>query len=145
MSAKLIKPGPKSAADLAVVPVLSGDQLGVVRTLAKEGVREMSLRRVLGLTPAQWKALRADLADGDLSPLSLALAEGLAEGQTDIINFMKRRMTDENDFQAASWLADRVFKLGRQESEDGIAPRVSIVINAAMTPEEYARMIEVTR
>jgi hypothetical protein len=100
------------------------------------------MRRVLGLTPSHWKALRADGPDGELSPLSLALAEGIAEGQADIINFMKRRMSQDNDFQAASWLAERVFKLGRQEADDP-APRVSIVINAAMTPDEYRRMIEV--
>jgi hypothetical protein len=138
----LIKRGPKPRTDVATPAALTAEQIDAVRLLAREGVREMSMRRVLGLTPVQWKALRADQADGELSPLSLALAEGIAEGQADVIAFMKRRMTQENDFQAASWLADRVFKLAREEGNDA-APRVSIVINAAMTPEDYARMVEV--
>ena len=59
-------------------------------------------------------------------------------------SFMKRRMTQENSETAATWLAERVFKLGRQDGDDA-APRVSIVINAAMSPADYARMIEVTQ
>lgn len=132
------------AADLATLPTLSAEQLDGVRSLAREGVREMTARRALGFTPQQWKALRADLPDGELSPLSLALAEGLAEGQADIIAFMKRRMTQEDSETAATWLAANVFKLGKTDGDDNTAPRVSIVINAAMTPDEYRRMIEVT-
>jgi hypothetical protein len=128
--------------DPAVVPVLSAAQLDAVRSLAREGVREMTARRALGLTPQQWKASRADMPDGELSPLSIALAEGLAEGQADVIAFMKRRMTQNNSESAATWLASTVFKLGKQDGED-TAPRVSIVINAAMSPDEYRRMIEV--
>ena len=105
-------------------------------------MREMSMRRVMGLTPREWKALRADLPDGELSPLSLAIAEGQAEGQADIISFMKRRMTNENSEAAATWLADRVFKMGKQDGDDN-GPRVAIIINAAMTPEEYRRLVEV--
>jgi hypothetical protein len=134
--------GRPKRADLATLPSLNVAQLDAVRSLAREGVREMTARRVLGMTPAQWKGLRADLPDGELSPLSLALAEGLAEGQADVISFMKRRMTQDNSETAATWLAASVFKLGKQEGED-TAPRVSIVINAAMSPEEYRRMIEV--
>jgi hypothetical protein len=128
--------------ELTTLPALTAEQLDGVRTLAREGAREPSLRRVLGLTPAQWKALRADQADGELSPLSLALAEGLAEGQADIISFMKRRMTQQDSESAAVWLASNVFKLGKQDADEA-APRVSIVINAAMSPEEYRRMVEV--
>ncbi len=128
--------------DLATLPTLNTAQLDAIRSLAREGVREMTARRALGLTPQQWKALRADMPDGELSLLSLALAEGLAEGQADVIAFMKRRMTQDNSETAATWLASAVFKLGKQGGDD-IAPRVSIIINAAMSPEEYRRMIEV--
>lgn len=127
---------------LSELPSVTQAQLDACRLMAQEGMREMSMRRVIGLTPREWKALRADLPDGDLSPLSLAIAEGLAEGQADIISFMKRRMTTENSETAATWLADRVFKMGRQDADDS-APRVAIVINAAMTPEEYRRLVEV--
>lgn len=131
----------KASTDLTPVAPTE-QQLSVVRSLAHEGTREHTIRRALCLTPPQWKALRADLPDGQLSPLSLALAEGLAEGQADVIAFMKRRMSQENSESAAVWLATNVFKLAK---EDGGAeqPRVSIVINAAMSPEEYRRMIEV--
>lgn len=131
-------------AEVATLPDLSAEQLDAVRSLAREGVRELTARRVLGLTPQQWKAMRADQPDGELSPLALAWAEGVAEGQADIIAFMKRRMTADNSETAATWLAERVFKLGRQDTEEG-APRVSIVINAAMSTADYARMIEVTQ
>lgn len=134
--------GRPKRSDLAELPAVTRQQLDACRVLAQEGVREASMRRVLGLTPQQWKALRSDLPDGELSPLSRAIEEGLAEGQADIISFMKRRMTQDNSETAATWLADRVFKLGRQESDDN-TPRVAIVINAAMSPEEYRRMIEV--
>jgi len=136
----LVKRGPKPRLDFATPGVLTAEQLDSVRVLAREGVREMSMRRVLGLTLAQWKSLRADQPDGEFSPLSLALAEGIADGQADVIAFMKRRMTQENDFQAASWLADRVFRLGRDDG-DGSAPRVQIVIHNAMTPEDYSRIL----
>jgi len=142
MTKAVARPGPKPRAELATLPALTPEQLDGVRSLAREGVREMTARRALALTPQQWKALRADLPDGELSPLSLALAEGLAEGQADVIAFMKRRMTQENSETAATWLASNVFKLGKAEGED-TAPRVSIVINAAMSPEDYRRMIEV--
>jgi hypothetical protein len=134
---------PKSA-DVATLPALRTEQLDAVRALAQEGVREVTMRRALGLTVPQWKALRADHPDGDPSPLSLALAEGIAAGQADIIGFMKRRMVNDNSETAAMWLAERVFKLGKTEGDEA-APRVSIVINAAMSPTDYARMIEVTQ
>lgn len=142
MTTAVTKATPKARAGVTALPTLNADQLDGVRALAREGVREMTARRALGLTPAQWKALRADLPDGELSPLSLALAEGLAEGQADVIAFMKRRMVSENSESAATWLASNVFKLGKPDGED-TAPRVAIVINAAMTPEDYRRMIEV--
>lgn len=143
MNKALISPDAKPRADIATLPTLTAEQLDGVRSLAREGVREMTARRTLGLTPPQWKALRADLPDGELSPLSLALAEGLAEGQADLIAFMKRRMSQENSETAAIWLANNVFKLGKQEADEG-AQRISIVINAAMSPADYQRMIEVT-
>lgn len=135
--------GRPTRANLAPLPALTTHQLAAIRTLAREGVRELSARQVIGLTPSQWKACRADLPDGELSPLALAWAEGLAEGQADIISFMKGRMLKDSSENAAIWLATNVFKLGKQESDEG-AQRISIVINAAMSPTDYQRMIEVT-
>lgn len=132
----LVKRGPKPRSEVAAPNTLTTEQLDAVRLLAREGVREMSMRRVLGLTPAQWKTLRADLADGELSPLSLALAEGIADGQADVIAFMKRRMNQENDFQAAAWLADRVFRINKAESNDDSVPKVQIILNAPVATVE---------
>lgn len=129
--------GRPKRSDASMLPALTPAQLHAVRALAREGIREITARKVLDLTPAQWKAARADLADGSLSPLALAWAEGVAEGQADVISFMKRRMVSENSESAAIWLATNVFKLTRGESpEDSAGPRVSIVLNAPMATVE---------
>jgi hypothetical protein len=110
--------------------------------LAQEGCREHTIRRALGLTPAQWKALKDDAPDDDnLAPLALALEEGRAEGAGDVIAFMKLRMREGSE-RAAEFLADRVFQLNRGVG-NGEVPRVSIFINAALTPAEYAQVINV--
>lgn len=54
---------------------LPADALNVVRELAAEGCREHAIRRTLGLSPAQWNALKKDDAEGELSPLALAIEE----------------------------------------------------------------------
>lgn len=120
---------------------LPPDRLDLVRELAAEGVREHALRRTLGLSPMQWNALKKETPEGEPSPLSLAIEEGRAEGAGEVIAVMRARMK-EGDVRAAEWLGDKLYKIGR---EDGPADgaRVSIVINAALSPEEYGRVIQV--
>lgn len=120
---------------------LPADALNVVRELAAEGCREHAIRRTLGLSPAQWNALKKDDAEGELSPLALAIEEGRAEGAGEVIAVMRARMK-EGDTRAAEWLGDKLYKIGREDGP-GEAPRVQILINAALTPDEYARVIHV--
>lgn len=123
------------------LPALTTQNLDAVRILAREGTREHTIRRVLGLTPKEWKALKADDDDGELSPLALALEEGRADGAGDVIAFMKTRMADGSE-RAAEFLADRVFQLNKGDG-NAETPRVAIIIQAALTPDEYARVIAV--
>ena len=90
-----------------------------------------TIRRALGLTLSQWKALK-DTEAGDLSPLALALEEGRAEGAGDIIAFMKKRMGEGSE-RAAEFLADRVFQLGRGDGNADV-PRVAIFIKPPCRP-----------
>ncbi len=120
---------------------LPADALNVVRELAAEGCREHAIRRTLGLSPAQWNALKKDDAEGELSPLALAIEEGRAEGAGEVIAVMRARMK-EGDTRAAEWLGDKLYKIGREDGPTE-APRVQILINAALTPDEYARVIHV--
>ena len=121
---------------------LPADALNVVRELAAEGCREHAIRRTLGLSPAQWNALKKDDAEGELSPLALAIEEGRAEGAGEVIAVMRARMK-EGDTRAAEWLGDKLYNIGREDGP-GEAPRVLIQINAALSPEEYARVIHVS-
>lgn len=132
-----------AATHMTTTPALPARSIDVARELASEGVREATIRRALGLTPAQWKAAREDTADGDLSPLSLALAEGQAAGADQIIAFMKNKMVTENSERAAEWLADKVFGLAKPNDGADSAPRVNIILNHALAPAEYARVIQV--
>ncbi len=120
---------------------LPADALNVVRELAAEGCREHAIRRTLGLSPAQWNALKKDDAEGELSPLALAIEEGRAEGAGEVIAVMRARMK-EGDTRAAEWLGDKLYKIGREDGP-GEAPRVLIQINTALSAEEYARVIHV--
>ena len=122
---------------------LTEEALNAVRLLAQEGCREHTIRRAVGLTVAQWKALKGEAEDGELSPLALALEEGRAEGAGDVIAFMKVRMQEGSE-RAAEFLADRVFQLNRGDGNAEV-PRVSIFINAALTPDDYARVIDMQR
>lgn len=124
-----------------MLPALTTQNLDAVRILAREGTREHTIRRVLGLTPKEWKALKADGDDGELSPLALALEEGRADGAGDVIAFMKSRMADGSE-RAAEFLADRVFQLNRGDGNAEV-PRVAIIINAALSPTEYAQLVAV--
>lgn len=127
--------------ELATLPVLTPDQLDAVRALATEGTREHTIRRALRIEPKAWAKLKEDATDGELSPLALALEEGRAAGIDDLVAFFKLKMR-EGDVRAAEWLGDKLYKVGK---EDGNAdqPRVLIQINAALSPEDYRRMIEV--
>lgn len=120
---------------------LTAHNLDSVRLLAQEGSREHTIRRVLGLTPKEWKALKEDTDDGELSPLGLALEEGRAEGAGDVIAFMKQRMREGSE-RAAEFLADRIFQLNKGDGNSDV-PRTTIVINAALSPADYARVIDV--
>ncbi|WP_137719278.1 hypothetical protein [Methylobacillus flagellatus] len=120
---------------------LPAASLDIVRDLAAEGCREHAIRRTLGLSPSQWNALKKDDAEGELSPLALAMEEGRAEGAGEVIAVMRARMK-EGDTRAAEWLGDKLYKIGREDGP-GEAPRVLIQINAALSPEEYARVIHV--
>lgn len=117
------------------------EALNLVRELAAEGCREHAVRRALGLSPQQWNALKKDDAEGELSPLALAIEEGRAEGAGEVIAVMRARMK-EGDTRAAEWLGDKLYKIGREDGP-GEAPRVLIQINAALSAEEYARVIHV--
>jgi len=123
------------------LPALTTQNLDAVRILAREGTREHTIRRVLGLTPKTWKALKADDNDGELSPLTLALEEGRADGAGDVIAFMKTRMAEGSE-RAAEFLADRIYKLDKGDGNAEV-PRVAIYINAALSPAEYAQVIAV--
>ncbi|UTV81828.1 hypothetical protein MQE22_04155 [Acidithiobacillus sp. YTS05] len=123
---------------------LPEDSLNVVREMAAEGCREPAIRRALGLTYPQWRALKKDTADGDLSPLAQALEEGRAEGAGEVIAFMRAKML-EGDTRAAEWLGDRLYKIGREDGSQEDAPRVLIQINAALSPDDYGRIIDVNR
>jgi hypothetical protein len=125
------------------LPNLEPRQLDLVRMLAAEGNREHTIRRALGLSPSQWKRLKEDTEDGELSPLALALEEGRAEGAGEIIGFMKDKMKNEGDIRAAEWLADRIYKINKGDGNNEDAPRVLIQINAALSPEEYSRVINI--
>ena len=130
-----------SAAQCAIavasnLPALTDQQLDTVRELAAEGNREHVIRRTLGLTPSQWRRLKDDPTEGDLSPLTLALEEGRAEGATNLIAFFKTRMAG-GDPDAAKWLAANVFKIGKEDGNgEGNQPRVTIILNAAMASVE---------
>ncbi|MEO8798432.1 MAG: hypothetical protein ABI551_11140 [Polyangiaceae bacterium] len=126
---------------LVPLPALTPKNLDSVRLLAQEGCREHSIRRVLGLSPKEWKELKRDTDDGELSPLALALEEGRAEGAGDVIAFMKARMSEGSE-RAAEFIADRVFQLNKGDGNTD-APRTTIVIHAALSPDDYARVITI--
>ena len=127
--------------NMTMLPALTADKLDAVRILGREGCREHTIRRALGLSPSAWKSMKEEGDDGELSPLRLALEEGRAEGAGDVIAFMKQRMRDGSE-RAAEFLADRVFQLNRGDG-NAESPRVAIIINAALTPTEYAQLVSV--
>lgn len=125
----------KPSASPPALPVLTRQQLDVVRALATEGTREHTIRRALGLDPSQWKRLKAQTTDEDgPGPLALALEEGRAAGIDDLVAFFKLKMR-EGDIRAAEWIGDKLYKIGK---EDGNAeqPRVQIILNAPMASVE---------
>jgi len=124
------------------LPDLEPRHLELVRMLAAEGNREHTIRRALSLTPSQWKRLKEDGEDGELSALQLALEEGRADGAGEIVSFMKTKMKEEGDIRAAEWLATNIFQINKGDGNNE-TPRVQIFINAALTPEEYSKVIHV--
>ncbi len=132
----------RQAGGALALPCLEPRHLDLVRMLAAEGNREHTIRRALELTPAQWKRLKEDSEDGDLSPLQLALEEGRAEGAGEVIAFMKDKMKNEGDIRAAEWLAANIFQINKGDGNSE-TPRVLIQINAALSPEDYGRIINV--
>lgn len=124
------------------LPDLEPRHLELVRMLAAEGNREHTIRRALSLTPSQWKRLKEDGEDGELSALQLALEEGRADGAGEIVSFMKTKMKEEGDIRAAEWLATNIFQINKGDGNNE-TPRVQIFINAALTPEEYGKVIHV--
>lgn len=131
----------KPASTALALPTLTPQHLDAVRALATEGTREHTIRRALGLTPSQWKALKDDTGDDELSSLGLALEEGRAAGIDDLVAFFKLKMR-EGDVRAAEWIGDRLYKIGKEDGNADQA-RVLIQINAALSPEEYGRLIQV--
>lgn len=126
-----------------VLPVLTSAQLDIVRELAQEGNREHTIRRALRLSPTEWKKHKEAQETGEISPLALALEEGRAEGAGEIVAFMKNKMKLEGDIRAAEWLANRIYKINKGDGNSEDAPRVLIQINAALTPEDYGKVIHV--
>lgn len=134
----------KESGSALALPDLEPRHLDLVRILAAEGNREHTIRRALELSPSQWKRLKeAEGEEGELSPLALALEEGRAEGAGEIVAFMKDKMKNEGDIRAAEWLADRIYKINKGDGNNEDAPRVLIQINAALSPEEYSRVINI--
>lgn len=117
-------------------------RLDAARLLAHEGCRDHTIRRALGLTPSQWKQLKDDTEDGELSPLMLALEEGRAEGAGEIVTFMRLKMQDEGNMRAAEWLAEHIYKVSKPSDDDN-APRVLIQIYAPLSVEDYQKVIDV--
>ena len=101
-----------------------------------------SIRRALGVTPAEWRALKADDANGDPSPLALAIEEGRAEGAGQIITFMRGQLA-QGSFTAATWLAEHVYKITKPAPGDS-GPRVNIFLPAPMSDDEFRRIVDVT-
>lgn len=139
MSNELTKKDPGGALAL---PDLEPRQLDLVRMLAAEGNREHTIRRALELSPSQWKRLKEDGEAGELSPLTLALEEGRAEGAGEIVAFMKDKMKNGRSERAAEWLATNIFQINKGDG-NADQPRVQIFINAALSPEDYGRVIHV--
>jgi hypothetical protein len=57
---------------------------------------------------------------------------------------MKDKMKNEGDFKAAEWLASNIFQINKGDGNTD-QPRVLIQINAALSAEDYGRIINVQR
>lgn len=120
---------------------LPQDRLDVVRDLAAEGVRPILLRRALGLSAPLWNRLMKADDEGNPSPLAEAIEAGIAQGASEVVAVMRANMR-AGDTRAAAWLGERVYKIGADEGPTD-APRVAIFINAALTPEEYSKLVSI--
>lgn len=122
--------------DLPASIDLTKDQLGQARKMAAAGCKEPLIRSALGGIPStRWRALKAPTDDGDPSPLALALETGHADLAHEVVSFMIGRMRD-GDVSAARWLGERVCRFEDPDKKDD-APRVMVVVNAAMSEVEY--------
>lgn len=113
---------------------LTSQQLEQVRLLSREGNREIVIRQVLGLTPREWRELKAL----DESPLQDALDRGRADGAGSVIAFMRKAM-DEGSMRAAEWLAERVYQIAPAAAADTGAPR--IIFNVPVLSAEEFRAL----
>lgn len=124
---------------------LPATKLASAQLLAREGNRDIVIRKTLGYTPTEWKRLK----EADDSSLAEALAIGKAEGAAEIVGFMKRMMTERDSMRAAEWLGERIYDLrppSNSGNPDDIVPRViiNLGVERSATIEEYraARIIE---
>lgn len=124
---------------------LTPEALDVVRDLSAQGVFPHSIRRALGLTPSQWKVLmKAPPGSEDgISPLALAMREGRAEGAGETVALI-RAAARGGDLKAAMWLGEKVYKIGSDANHvaQDTGPRLTVVIPAPMSVDEYAKVLE---
>jgi hypothetical protein len=125
---------------------LPTDKLNLARDMAKEGCRNHTIRTALGLDVKTFNALLKPIEDAETgeqlpSALRTALDEGHALGADEILTVM-RANARAGDQRACEFLADRVYKIGKEDGTSEV-PRVAIFINAALTPEEYSKVISV--
>jgi hypothetical protein len=120
---------------------LTPKQLETVRSLAREGNREVVIRTVLGVSHKDWRRLK----EGDDSPLVEALEAGRAEGAGGVISFMREQM-GKGSMQAAMWLGEHVYRVTKP-GPDEVAPRVAVnlvMVPAPMTNDEFRQLVDVT-
>ena len=122
------------------LPALRDTQLNTARMLAREGCREIVIRKALGLGRSEWKALR----EADDSALAEALDHGRAEGAAEIIGFMRQRMIEDKSQRAAEWLAERIFDV-RPPAKDGGDATPRVVINLGTGPAPDIETFKATR
>lgn len=125
---------------------LPADRLDLVRDLAKEGCRNHTIRRALGLTVPEFNRLLKPVDDPETgeqlpSPLRTALDEGHAEGADEILQAMRANARG-GDQRALEFLADRVYKIGKEDGNSSDVPRVAIILGNALSPAEYAAMMQ---
>mgnify|MGYP005812420741 CR=1 FL=1 len=120
---------------------LPAESLVIVRNLMAEGCREAVVADTLGLSPAEWRALKKPGEDGEPSPLQQAIETGLGIGASEVIAVMRANMR-AGDTKAAAWLGERVYKIGTEEGAKD-TPRIQIVLNAPMELDAFRALGDV--